>query len=212
MPRQIIAAIRIQLSDTGGRRKIAARRTPLLKNLISTVAVLATLALSVPAHAEAEHQTVNEIDGTTNAALSFGSGTTTSFGIGAGYSRTLLSFLQGTAFGTFVTGGGASFLTATVGPTLNLVIDEHGFSNAFFLTTAGGIVYQNSPVTTTTNGITTSVSSASSTSFAYNLQAGKRFLLFSSVSWKPAIIMTGTTTTGTSPLFQLVPLFFSFEF
>lgn len=147
--------------------------------------------------AQAEESVMNELQGSTTAALSFGSGYTTSFGVAVGYSRTFMDMLQGTFLGVLSTGGGTTFLNLEVGPTFDLAIDNTGIRNAVFLTAAGGIQYMN-------NGGTTN--------FAYTVALGKRFALCNVISWNPQFTMSGATVSGSNPQFALVPISLSFLF
>lgn len=170
----------------------------MMKKALRFVAVsVFSIALSLLAPstgAQAAESLNHEVEGTSSSALFFGSGFDSTFSISAGYSHTLLDFLQASSRASFFITDGARSLSLRVGPTLNYAIDETGLANAFYLSALGGIATFD---TSTTDA---------RTRFAYLAEVGKRFTLVSHVAWKPAFQMSGTTGDGSDPAFALIPL------
>jgi hypothetical protein len=174
------------------------RRSFFMRNLPVLLQILC-LAAAVPQLAAAAEEPRHEIEGNTHAVLSFSKGSDTIFQLGAGYSHLYYGWLQATTLAELQTGGGATGWSLAVGPTFNYAIGDGGISNAVYLTTAGGIEWNN-------------LAGSGSSTFAYHVELGKRFELVHGVAWKPAFIVSGVTETGSNPQFRLVPVQFSFHF
>ena len=184
-----------------------------MKRFIQTSAFFALAAMMVSAsgvmttQAFAAENPMNEVGAATSSSLTFGTGANTTFTLSADYSRTMMDMLQATVVAGFAMAslpvGSAKVITAQVGPTFDYALDSTGIRNAVYLRALGGLAYASNSATGT---------SVSSTNFAYTLEVGKRFELFSVVSWDPAFNMTGTTATGANPVYAFVPVQLSFIF
>ena len=179
---------------------IAFKRTA----LTTSAALLLVLGHATVSHAM---DPLNELESSSSSAFMFGSGTNTTFGIGAGYSREIIPMIQASGLANFnITSypvGSMTSLTGKIGPTLNYACDDTGIRNAFYLRLLAGLAIGSN--STTGTGSTT-------VNFAYTVQVGKRFEIVSNLFWKPAVDMSGTTATGTNPVFSIIPAQFAFMF
>jgi hypothetical protein len=183
---------------------IALKKTPVLVSVSLFALFVMTWACPVRA---ADPALLNELESSSSSALIFGSGTNTTFGAGAGYSRIVTDMFQASAVAGFnITSypvGGMTSLTLKVGPTYNYSCDNTGVRNAFYLRALAGLAFGTNSTSGTSN---------SSVNFAYTVQAGKRFEIVPSLFWKPAIDMSGTTASNTNPVFSIIPAQFAFMF
>jgi hypothetical protein len=173
-----------------------------------SVAFAPVPAASAEEGPRAEAGYLNELTGSTNAALTFGSGQNTRFNLGLGYSRTILNWLQGTTETTLSVMSGKTTWDFRIGPTLDYAIDDTGLSNAVYLAVLAGFGLDHKSV---------GDEGDTSTSFSYKVALGKRFELWKNITWQPEFNVTGTTAKDTfgatqKPTFALVPIQFSFSF
>jgi hypothetical protein len=179
-----------------------------MKHINKTALLFALAVMTTPAFAATEMAShdnpMNELEGSTRSALTFGSDQPTKFNIGAGYSRTLMDILQATGEITFNVDSETTDLDLRVGPTFNLAMDDTGIRNAIYLSALGGIKLVRTDAATDTH-------------FAYKGALGKRFEIWKDIAWKPEFNMTGTTAKDSAgetekPSFALVPVQFAFTF
>jgi hypothetical protein len=144
-------------------------------------------------------QPMHELFGGTNAALTFNNGTEIS--VSGGYNYSVFPPLQvGVKAGyTYSKASGATVSTnallALGVVTLNIPFTTD-FADAFFVNGAAGINYAKAGVSTT--------------DFAFEFNAGKRFLIVPSVTYRPSV---GIQKVGSADLTIVVtPVEFSFWF
>jgi hypothetical protein len=183
------------------------KRISMKTAFVAFAAMMAVASGVTMTRAQAAEMPMNELEGSSNAILTFGTNANTTFSLAAGYSRALNEMFQGSIILAFADSsrpvGNVKALVAEIGPTFNLALDNTGIRNAVYLRATGGIAYASD---------SSSGTSVSSTNFAYAVELGKRFELWSVVSWKPAFNVSGTTATGANPLFAFIPAQFAFTF
>jgi hypothetical protein len=113
---------------------------------------------------------------------------------------------------------GGTQVFATVGPTVNIAVNEKGLADAFFLAVGAGLNY-NHLSSYQPNGTQYYSNPESTLALAYSIEVGKRFALLPNVSWMPSFTVTGyrgsnvfDNSVDELPTYSVIPLRFSVHF
>jgi hypothetical protein len=179
-------------------------------SLSASPAPVVPAPVTEPTHSDStaahlEDYPLNEVEAGANARLTFQSAAN-SFTGNLGYSRFMNDLFQATASTDFATIGGSTAFNVLLGPTFNHPLDHTGLRNALYARAQAGVAYQN------VGGSFANLVATNGTSLGYRLEGGKRFELLHQFTFKPAIRLDGTTASGTSPSFLLIPIQLSLLF
>lgn len=164
-------------------------------------ALFSAALLFVSVSAVAATAPLHELSGGTSSTIAFGTKSqNTKFSIDGSYGYFIDSQFQISGDLGFTTTSGLTVLAILAGPTYNFSPNGESTTNAFFAGARVGMVHVSAG------------SLSSSTDLAYLVEAGKRFELFSNVSWKPKFTIGSTTATNAPLVFTLTPVSFSFLF
>ena len=145
-------------------------------------------------------------------------------GSGVAYGRMLNSWLELSSRFAFAIYNntdqypGSLRIDLTVGPTFNFPINDAGAVEAIFLTLGAGLNYSRLN-SISIPGTDYATNAQAATSFAYDLELGKRFLVVANFSWKPSISVSGFIGNDlfngglvSYPNYRIIPLRFAYLF
>lgn len=164
-------------------------------------ALVSAILLFSSVSAVAATAPMHEVSGGTSSSIDFGTkGQSTVFKLDGGYGYFVNSQWEISGDLGFLTTSGFTVLAILAGPTYNFAPNGESTTNAFFAGARLGMAHVSE------NSVN------SSTDLAYLVEAGKRFEIFSNVSWKPKFAIGSTTADNASLSFSLTPLSFSILF